>query len=262
VSLWRLFGASLVALVVLVALAGPFFVERSPTRQDLSRALGGPSWSEPLGTDPLGRSVFSRLIHGARESLLLALVCVGLSAGTGMVLGLAAGFKRGLVDAVVMRLVDGLLAFPGILLAVVVAGWMGGGRWALILALSITGWCDYARLARNLVRRLLAEDYVQAGRLLGFSDFFLARKYVAGQVWPHLRTLAGLGLGRTILNLSAFGFLGIGLKPPTPEWGAMITQALPYMTDHPLLVIAPGAAVFLTVFGFNLLSIESGRPHD
>jgi ABC-type dipeptide/oligopeptide/nickel transport system permease subunit len=254
-------GRALVVLVTFTALAGPWLVDRSPIAQDLSRVLEGPSWSEPMGTDPFGRSVFSRMIHGARHSLLLALACVGLSAGTGIILGIAAGFKRGKTDVVIMRLVDGLLAFPGILLAVVVAGWMGGGRWPLILALAATGWCDYARLARNMVRRILAEDYVQAGRLLGFSDFFLARKYVAGRVWPHLRTLAGLGIGRTILHLSAFGFLGIGLKPPTPEWGAMITQALPYLGDHPHLALAPGGAIFLTVLGFNLLSLESKKHY-
>lgn len=254
-------GRALVVLVAFTALAGPWLVDRSPMAQNLGRALEKPSWSEPLGMDMFGRSVFSRMIHGARYSLLLALVCVGLSAGAGMILGIAAGFKRGKTDAAIMRLVDGLMAFPGILLALVVAGWMGGGRWPLILALAATGWCDYARLARNMVRRILAEDCVQAGRLLGLSDFFLAKKYVVGRVWPHLRTLAGLGLGRTILHLSAFGFLGIGLKPPTPEWGAMITQALPYLVDHPHLAIAPGTAIFLTVLGFNLLSLESERKN-
>lgn len=252
-------GAGLLAFLLGVAMVGPLLVKQNPLTQDLSRTLSAPSAKEPLGTDALGRSVLSRLVHGARQSLVFSTLCVASSVVAGLALGVLAGFKNGWCDALIMRLVDGLMAFPGTLLALILAGLLGGGRWPLLGALVLSGWGDYARLTRNLVRRVLTEDYIQSGRLFGFGDFFLARHYILGLIWPHLQTLAALGIGRTILNLSAFGFLGIGLKPPTPEWGAMIGQALPYMAEQPLLVLAPGTAIFVAVLGFNLMAMGYRR---
>ena len=152
------------------------------------------------------------------------------------------------------------MAFPGILLAIVIAGLLGGGQLPLVGALILSGWCDYCRLTRNTTKSILSESYIQAGLLLGYGSSFVIRRYVLAQILPHISTLASLGMGRTILNLSAMGFLGIGLKPPTPEWGAMISQALPYMGEAPHLIVFPGAAIFLTVLGFNLLaSLFEGR---
>ncbi len=256
---WIYIGAGLIAALLAIALAGPLLLTQDPLSQDLSNTLKPPSPAEPLGTDALGRSLLSRLVHGARISLGFSSLCVSLCLLTGMIFGVTAGFKKGWIDVLIMRLVDALMAFPGTLLALVLAGFLGGGRWPLLGALTLAGWGEYARLARNLVRSILMEDYIQSGRLFGFNDFFLARRYVLGQVWPHLQVLAALGLGRTILNLSAFGFLGIGLKPPTPEWGAMIGQALPYMAEQPLLVLAPGAAIFMAVLGFNLMALGYRR---
>ncbi len=256
---WRL-GVGLILLAVTAGVFGPLAVGRDPLTQDLTAALRPPSAEHPLGTDPLGRSVLSRLVHGTRQSLGLALVCVAASAVLGSSLGMAAGFGGGWRDGLIMRLVDGFMAFPGILLAIVIAGLLGGGRLPLIGALVLTGWCDYCRLTRNVTKSVLSEPYIQAGRLLGFDSLFMIRRYVLGQILPHVSTLASLGMGRTILNLSALGFLGIGLRPPTPEWGAMITQALPYMSEAPHLIVFPGAAIFLTVLGFNLLaSLFEGR---
>lgn len=253
-------GMGLIALVLIVGTVGPVLVGRDPSVQDLACALQSPSVDHPLGTDPLGRSVLSRLVNGAHQSLGTALACVVLSATLGFGLGLTAGYAGGRLDSLVMRLVDGCMAFPGTLLAIVIAGLLGGGRAPLIGALVFTGWCDYCRLSRNMSRLILAEPYVQAGRLLGFGPFFIIRRYLAGQILPQISTLASLGMGRTILNVSALGFLGIGLTPPTPEWGAMITQALPYMGEAPHLIIFPGAAIFLTVLGFQLAASALERP--
>ncbi|HIE55585.1 MAG TPA: ABC transporter permease [Chromatiaceae bacterium] len=253
-------GVGLILLAVTAGVFGPLAVVQDPLIQDLSAALQPPSAEHPLGTDPLGRSVLSRLVHGARQSLGTALACVAASGLLGSSLGMAAGFSRGWRDGLIMRLVDGFMAFPGILLAIVIAGLLGGGRLPLIGALALTGWCDYCRLSRNVTRSVLSEPYVQAGHLLGFRPLFIIRRYVLGQILPHVATLASLGMGRTILNISALGFLGIGLRPPAPEWGAMISQALPYMSEAPHLIIFPGAAIFLTVLGFNLLtSLFEGR---
>jgi peptide/nickel transport system permease protein len=247
-------GLAIVLLLMALAILGPELVQQDPYHQDLARALEAPSWQQPLGCDPLGRPVLSRLAYGARESLIMAFICVAVSLVLGMFLGLVAGLFGSWPDLLVMRLVDGLMAFPGTLLALLVAGLLGGGRWILIWALCITGWCEYCRMARNLARRVAAEEYVQAGKLLGYSRWFLARRYFAKEILPHLLNLASLGMGRTILNFAAFGFLGIGLRPPAAEWGAMISQALPYLEEAPHLVVFPGLAVFLSVLGFNLLS--------
>ena len=247
-------GLALIALMAAVAVLGPFLVKADPLTQDLDRALLPPSPNNLLGTDPLGRSLLSRILYGAGESLFLALSCVALSAGIGSALGLIAGYAGGRVDGLIMRLVDGFMALPGTLLAIVIAGLLGGGRFTLIGALVLTNWCDFCRLSRNMARSILAEPYIQAGRLLGFGPLFIIRKYLSPGILPHLATLASLNMGRTILNLSALGFLGIGLKPPTPEWGAMITQGLPYMSEAPHLIVFPGAAIFLTVLGFQLTS--------
>ena len=250
-------GASLIGLSVFTGLAGPLAVSEDPFSQDLDNALSPPNCEHPLGTDHLGRSVLSRLIYGARQSMIISVVCVGMSVLIGATAGLAAGFSPGWVDIIIMRLVDGLMAFPGTLLAIVLVGTIGDGASPLVAALVLTMWCDYCRMSRNLTRSILARPYVEAGRLLGFSPSFLSRRYVMGSLAPQLFTLASLGMGRTILNVSSLGFLGIGLKPPTPEWGAMITHGLPYLTEAPYLVIFPGAAIFITVLGFQLLAAHS-----
>jgi len=244
----------LIGLAVIASFVGPWCIEEDPLAQNLDQALKAPSLEHPFGTDHLGRSVLSRLVHGTRHSLILAAVCVGLSVCLGTIAGLTAGLFPGFIDNVIMRLVDGLMAFPGTLLAIVLAGTLGSGSSGLVLALVLSSWCDYCRLVRNIVRSTLNKPYMEAGRLLGFDRFFLTRRYLLGQITPHLFTLASLGMGRTILNVSSLGFLGIGLRPPTPEWGAMITQGLPYLSEASYLVLFPGAAIFGTVLSFQIIA--------
>ena len=255
-------GMGLLGVVILAAALGPVWLTHDPVSQNLGHALMRPGQGYLLGADHLGRSVAARLIHGARHSLVLSSLCVGTALAVGTLFGMIAGFFPGWTAGVIMRLVDGFMAFPGLLLAVVLAGTLGGGTRALVLALVATAWCDYCRLARNLTRTVLAQPYVEAGRLLEFGWVFMARRYVLRSLLPQVLTLASLGMGRTILNISALGFLGIGLKPPTPEWGVMITQAMPYLSEAPCLVIFPGMAVFSTVLGFQLLANAMGpwRP--
>ncbi|MBW2154607.1 MAG: ABC transporter permease [Deltaproteobacteria bacterium] len=259
-SLW--FGISLIGLAFLSGMAGPILVNEDPFYQDLDNALNPPGHEYPLGTDHLGRSVLSRLVFGTRRSLVLSALCVGLSVSIGTAAGLIAGFSKGWMDIVIMRFVDGLLAFPGILLAIVLAGTLGSGTESLVAALVLTMWCDYCRLIRNITYSILSTPYMEAGMLLGFSSLFLTRRYIIGQLIPQLFTLASLGMGRTILNVSSLGFLGIGLKPPTPEWGAMISQGIPYLTEAPYLVVFPGAAILMTVLGFQLLAVFANKGSE
>ena len=207
-----------------------------------------------LGTDHLGRSVFNRLISGGRYSLMIAAACVSLSLVVGAFLGVTSGYAEGWTDLVIMRLTDAFLAFPGTLLAIILAVLMGGTLPTLVLALSATLWCDYCRLARNMTRFLKSAPHLTAGKILGFNAPFLIRQYILPGLLPQLLTLASLSMGRTILNISGLGFLGIGLRPPLPEWGSMISQGMAYLSEAPWLVAAPGAMIFLTVLSFQFLS--------
>lgn len=250
--LWA--GLLLVCFVCLTALFGPRLAGKDPYTQDLSRTLDAPGGQDVLGTDHLGRSVLSRLATGGRYSLLIAVCCVGVSLAVGALLGLAAGYCGGWSDGLIMRLVDATLAFPGTLLAVVLAGLLGGGTATLVLALSATLWCDYCRLTRNMTRSLKTSPHVEAGRLLGFRSPFVIRRYIAPNLLPQLLVVATLGIGRTILNVSGLGFLGIGMRPPIPEWGAMINHGIAYMAEAPWLIAAPGGMIFAAVFGVHLLA--------
>jgi len=258
--LW--FGLTLIALVGLMAFFGPGLAKQDPYQLDLSRTLRPPGAQNWLGTDHLGRSVFSRLASGGRYSLVMAAFCVGISMVFGAVMGLAAGYRQGWTDGLIMRLVDATLAFPGTLLAIVLAGLLGGSLVTLVLALAATLWCDYCRLTRNITRTLRTSSHVEAGRLLGFRRSFIIRRYIVPDLLPQIFVLASLGMGRTILNISGLGFLGIGLRPPIPEWGAMINQGVAYLAQSPWLVAAPGLMIFFAVFGFQMLAGALGVKRD
>lgn len=247
-------GIVLVSVILLAITAGPWLIPQDPLKQNLSTTLCAPGSAHLLGSDHLGRSVFSRLLHGGRSSLLISLFCTTISLVIGSLLGVVAGYREGWSDLLVMRLVDGALAFPGTLLAIILAGTLGGSMPTLIFALSATMWCDYCRLVRNMTRSIKQSSHLEAGRILGFNAAYLIRRYIFPELTPQLFTLASLGMGRTILNISGLGFLGIGLQPPLPEWGGMINQGIGFLSEAPWLVAAPGIMIFLTVFGFQLMA--------
>ncbi len=252
-------GIMLVSGIFLLIIVGPLLISQDPLKQDLSLTLCAPGGTHLLGSDHLGRSVLSRLLYGGRSSLLISFSCTSISLIIGSFLGVVAGYREGWSDLVVMRLVDGTLAFPGTLLAIILAGTLGGSMTTLVFALSATMWCDYCRLVRNMTRSIKQAPHLEAGYLLGFNAAFLIRRYIFPELTPQLFTLASLGMGRTILNISGLGFLGIGLQPPLPEWGSMINQGIGFMSEAPWLVIVPGILIFLAVFGFQLMA---GAPHE
>ena len=255
----RRYGILIVSMILLVIIVGPVLVPRDPLKQNLSMTLCAPGSAHFLGSDHLGRSVLSRLVYGGRASLLISCFCTAIAFVVGSFLGVLAGYREGLCDLVIMRLVDGTLAFPGTLLAIILAGTLGGAMFTLVFALSATMWCDYCRLVRNMTRSLKQSAHLEAGKLLGFNAAFLIRRYIFPELTPQLFTLASLGMGRTILNISGLGFLGIGLQPPLPEWGGMINQGIGFLSEAPWLVAAPGSMIFLAVFGFQLMA---GVSHD
>ncbi len=247
-------GFSLLLSVLLFSLLGGVVMDKDPYSQDLLQTIASPSSSFWLGSDFLGRSIYSRLACGGRYSLFVACLCVTLSCCFGTFLGVIAGYFDNSVDVLIMRLVDITLAFPGILFAIIIAGLLGNSIFTLVMALSLSLWCDYCRLARNLTRSVRSRTHVQAGVLLGFGVWYIIKSYIVPEVFPQMCTLASLGMGRTILNIAGLGFLGIGLRPPIPEWGAMINEGIPYLYEAPFLVITPGMMIFVTVLGFQLLA--------
>jgi len=242
----------LMGAVALLAVIGPLVVTTDPNAQDLMRVLEGASWSHPLGTDHLGRDVLARVAHGAPRSLGIALACVLAATGVGIALGLVAAYGGRLADALIMRLADLMLAFPGILLALLLAGFLGGGIVPMLIGIKLTLWPQFARMSRAIALGVLHEPHVEAAELAGFSKQIILRRHVLPPVLRQTAMLTTLGLGSAVMSISALGFLGLGLQPPTPEWGAMINELLPYLTEAPIQMAAPCIAIFLSVLGFTL----------
>ncbi len=243
----------LLGLVGIVALIGPFIVPHDPVAQDLLRALEGPSLVHPLGTDHVGRDVLARLVHGAGRSLGIALLCVAVASGLGTLLGLVAAYAGRWPDMAIMRLADLMLAFPGILLALLIAGFLGGGILPMLIGIKLTLWPQFTRMTRAIAIGELEEPHVEAARLAGFPARTILARHVLPAVLRQTVTLATLGLGSAVMSISALGFLGLGLQPPVPEWGAMISELLPYLAEAPVQIAAPCLAIFVSVLGATLL---------
>ena len=246
-------GLALIAAMALVAVVGPFLVAADPAAQDLMRTLEPPSAAHTLGTDHVGRDVLARTVHGAARSIGIALLCVAFATTVGVALGLIAAWRGGWVDAAIMRLADLMLAFPGILLALLLAGFLGGGIVPMLIGIKLTLWPQFARMARNVALGTLAEAHVEAAMLAGFPPRTILLRHVLPPVTRHVMVLSTLGVGAAIMSISALGFLGLGLQPPVPEWGAMVSETLPYLSEAPAQMAAPCLGIFITVLGFTLV---------
>ncbi|APX13672.1 ABC transporter permease [Tateyamaria omphalii] len=246
-------SVALIAGALLVfAAAGPLVAPYDPVAINIPKRLSPPGAEFILGTDALGRDILSRLLHGARWSLGLALLIslIGLLIGT--VIGLVAALGGKLADWAVMRTTDTFLAFPELVAAVVIAGLMGAGTWSLIFALSVTGWMRYARVARGIGLSLRSQGYVVQARLAGLSHLYIARWHYLPSLLPTLTVVWTGMFARAILGISALGFLGFGVQPPTPEWGTMLLDARIHLRSTPLQMIWPGLAVVICVLAINL----------
>ena len=245
-------GVLLLGLMMAVAILGPILPGPDPAAQDLLHTIEPPGAAHWLGTDGLGRDVLARLLHAAPRSLGIAALCVGVAGALGTLLGLVAAYVGGVWDTLVMRLSDLMQAFPGILLALLLAGLMGGGIVPMLIGIKLTLWPQFARMTRIIAIGVLAEPHVEAAQLAGFSPAVILGSHVLPAVLYQTVILATLGVGSAIMSISAVGFLGLGLQPPTPEWGAMINEALPYLPDAPVQIAAPCIAIFLSVLGCTL----------
>lgn len=245
-------GFALLAVMLALALFGPLLASGDPNAQDLMQTVAPPSAAHPLGTDEVGRDVLTRLLHAAPRSLGIALACVIVATGLGVLLGLVAACLGGLADTLIMRLSDLMLAFPGILLALLLAGMLGGGVVPMLIGIKLTLWPQFARMTRAVAIGVLDEAHVEAARLAGFPATTILRRHVLPAVMQQVTPLATLGVGSAVMSISALGFLGLGLQPPTPEWGAMISTLLPYLSEAPVQMAAPCVAIFLAVLGCSL----------
>ena len=246
-------GAAIVATLVAVAIAGPFLIPQDPLAQDLSRTLQPPSLAHPFGTDSLGRDVFARIVHGARLSLGIAVVVTVVRLSLGVLVGLTAGYLGGWTDEILMRAVDLLFAFPGIVLALVIAGIAGPSLTNVMLALAVVGWGTYARVVRSSVLSIREREYVLASRLAGTNHSTVVRDHVLPNVLGPVIVLATLDTGKVVLATAGLSFLGLGAQPPTAEWGTMIATGRHYLQTAWWLVNIPGVAIAITVLGFTLL---------
>ncbi|MCU4742459.1 ABC transporter permease [Halobacteria archaeon AArc-m2/3/4] len=246
-------GALIVTGLAAVAIVGPVLTPYDPTTQELANRLQSPSLAHPLGTDQLGRDVMTRLVYGARISLGIAIAVTAIRVVIGTTVGLVAGYAGGWVDEALMRLVDVQLAFPGLVLALVVAGILGPSLRNVMLALAVVGWATYARVVRGSVLSVKEREYVHAAKLVGTPPRRIARRHLLPNVINPVIVLATLNLGTVVLATAGLSFIGLGAQPPTPEWGTMLAGGRNYLRSAWWLVNAPGVAIVLTVLGFNLL---------
>jgi peptide/nickel transport system permease protein len=246
-------GAILLAWIV-VALVAPSLAPHDPIEVHLDRRMQAPGGAHWLGTDFYGRDILSRIVFGARYDLLIALFAVGVAAGVGAPLGILAGYLGGRLDDAVMRLMDIVIAFPGLVLAMALASVLGPGLEKAILALAVVGVAGYARIGRASTLSAREEVYVEAARALGASTLTILSRHVVPNVLSPVLVRATLGMGFTVLLAASLSFIGLGAQPPTPEWGAMINEGRNQLiTGHWWVSTFPGLAIMSLVLGFNLL---------
>jgi peptide/nickel transport system permease protein len=258
---WRVFvqrklvliGLVILLIMVVCAIFAPWFAPYDPYRGNMREALAQPSWKYLLGTDIQGRDIVSRLIYGTRTVMLVGFVTVAIAASLGIILGIFAGYYGGITNLVIMRIMDALMGFPMILLALMIAAILGGGIQNVIIALSVATIPGYCRVICGMTLAIRENDYILAQRSLGSNNRRIIFKHILPNSLPPMIVLITLQLGSLILAEAGLSFLGIGIKPPGAAWGAMVSDGYGYLLTNPVLSFAPGFAIMLVVFAFNLV---------
>ena len=246
-------GAVVIAVFVLAAMLAPFIAPFDPTATSWTLIRKAPSAAHWMGTDENGRDVFSRVIYGARASLMAGVVSVLIAAGVGVPVGLAAGFLGGITDMVVGRFVDAMLACPFLILAIALAAFLGPDLTNAMIAIGITATPVFVRVARGATMDAATNDYVEAARALGNPAWRVMLRHVAPNIVPPVLVQATLAIATAIIAEASLSFLGLGQQPPAPSWGSMLNSAQRFLSQAPWLAIFPGAAIFLAVLAFNLV---------
>lgn len=245
-------GAVVIIILICIAIFAPQLSPNSPIKANLQDRLIHPCIEYPFGTDEYGRCVLSRILYGARISLGIGFIVVIISGMVGIILGVVSGYYGGLIDTVIMRLVDATLAFPSIFLALVIANILGRGLVSVMIALTIIEWTKYARVSRGSVLSIKEKEFVESARSLGAYDHYIMLHHIFPNIIAPIIVVGTLGIAFVILSVGTLGFLGFGPQPPTPEWGAMLNAGRSYMRTAPYLMIFPGLAIMITVLAFNL----------
>ena len=246
--------AVLALLIILAAIFAPVICgDSDPTKGRITDAIMAPSAEHIFGTDKMGRDIFTRVIYGARTSLSATFILVGIIFVLGTVLGILSGYFGGVTDAVIMRIADMMISFPGLVLAIAVAGILGASIPNAVIAIAVVSWPKYARLARSMVLRIRRADFVEAAVVTGSKTPYILMRYMLPNVLPIMVITAATDIGGMMMELAALSFLGFGAVPPTPEWGQMLNDGRNFIQSAPWMTIFPGLAIFVTVAVFNML---------
>lgn len=246
-------GLAIAILFVLVAIFAPLIAPNNPTLVDVTVKLQNPSLKYPFGTDQLGRCVFSRIVCGSRYSLFYSFTVLAITLIVGLPVGMIAGYVGGKWDTAIMRVIDIFLAMPSFIIVLAIAGSFGTSGRNLILAMSMSYWANYARVSRALTLKIKGESYFQALKAGGLSNVRIIFKHVLRNIMPSIIALATVEIGSIILSIAGYSFIGLGVKPPTPEWGIMLSESKPFIQTFPQLMMYPGLTIMLIVFGVNML---------
>jgi peptide/nickel transport system permease protein len=248
-----LFGMAVIALFVLCAIFAPLISPYDPTVQSWSAVRQAPSAAHIFGTDDVGRDVFTRVIFGARASLLAGVISVSIALSVGMPLGLLAGYRGGFIDALLSRMTDAMLACPFIILAIALAAFLGPSLGNAMIAIGITTTPIFLRLTRGQTMSVKVEEYIEAARAVGNPRWRIALVHILPNILPALLVQATLSVAAAIIAEAALSFLGLGQQPPEPSWGSMLNSAQRFLTNAPWMAVWPGLAIFLSVLSFNLV---------
>ena len=243
---------ALVTMLVLIAIFAPLLAPYDPIDGNMKNVFAAPSAEHWFGTDKLGRDTFSRIVCGTQVSLFMAVCLVTILAVVGATVGIISGYFGGKADMILMRLADIMLAFPGVVLAIAIAGILGGSIFNTIMALAVVGWAKYSRMVRSLVIKLRNRDFVAAAIVNGSTDIHILWQHILPNILPLVAVTCAMDIGTMMMEIAGLSFLGFGAQPPTPEWGLMLNEGRQYIQTAPWLMVWPGMAIFLVVAIFNL----------
>jgi peptide/nickel transport system permease protein len=246
-------GLAVVVALVLMAVLAPLIAPYDPAQQSWTAVRKPPSWAHWFGTDESGRDLFSRVVFGARASLLAGVISVSIALGVGVPVGLLAGYRGGLIDALISRITDAMLACPFLILAIALAAFLGPSLANAMIAIGVTATPIFVRLTRGQVLAVKVEDYVEAARAVGNPAARIVFRHILPNILPALIVQATLSIATAIIAEASLSFLGLGQQPPAPSWGSMLNTAQRFLTNAPWMAIWPGLAIFLAVLSFNLL---------
>ncbi|MBR2780993.1 MAG: ABC transporter permease [Eubacteriaceae bacterium] len=246
-------GAAALLVLILIAVFGESMLYDDPYQENFSEILRAPSSRYIFGTDAIGRSIFSRVVAGAKYSLLAAFLMAFFTAFIGTAFGLIAGYAGGAADSLIMRLCDILLSLPTTVCAIAAIAVIGPGLGHLVLILSLLWWTKYARLTRNLIFKIKGSEYITEAQLGGETDLAIITRYILPNVLPEIIVMCALDMGKMLLTIAGMSYLGLSAQPPVPEWGYMLSEGRRYIQSAPWMIMFPGAAIFIAVLCFNIL---------